>query len=177
MGAQWAPDITFPAAERETERKAERKRESERGREATELRRAPAHVRRAPVATGTKVQPRVRARGSRAEGGWTGGQTDPRVYARAYMRAYACTPAWREREGRTGEEPYLRSRGERLEVIHRRETRERNIACELRDWPSAGQRAGRGGQFVKTRGFQDDSGGNRSRSPRWSPRSRFANRV
>jgi len=83
----------------------------------------------------------------------------------------------REKGERTGEEPYLRGRGERLEVIHRRETRERNIACELRDWPSAGQRAGRGSQFVKTRGFQDDSGGNRSRSLRWSPRSRFANRV
>jgi len=69
------------------------------------------------------VQPRVRARGFRAEGGWTGGGVDRRVYA----RAYAC--GGREK-GRTGEESYLRGRSERLEVIHRRETRERNIACE-----------------------------------------------
>jgi len=44
-----------------------------REREATELRRAPAHVRRAPVATGTKVQPRVRARKVGGRGGRGGG--------------------------------------------------------------------------------------------------------
>jgi hypothetical protein len=132
-----------------------------REREATELRRAPAHVRRAPVATGTKVQPRVRARkvGGRGGGGRVEG-ADRRVYARAYtcVRMRVRPPGGRE-GGRTGEEPYLRGRGERLEVIHRRETRECNIACELRGpafrWPVA--RGGVSAREKKHRGLEDAS--------------------